>query len=73
MRRVRFPAGRRAVTVTFKSDLLEDRVELLARLSADALSMSASVWRLPVIWIVRVVQKLARNPPDLCDALPDIG
>ena len=30
-------------------------------------------WCLGDIWIVWVVQKLTRRPPDVCDALPDIG
>ena len=33
----------------------------------------ASERRLTDIWIVWVVQNLARHPPDVCDALPDIG
>ena len=29
--------------------------------------------RLTDIWIILVVQSLARHPSDVCDALPDIG
>ena len=44
----------------------------------DAGQGPAGVWaapgrRMADIWIVWVVQNLARRPPDVCDALPDIG
>ncbi len=71
----------RLVTVTIKSAPLAAMTEMgsnswlvyrseSGRHLSDALPMSL---RLTDIWIVWVVQNLARHPPDVCDALPDIG
>ena len=64
----------RAAIVTFKSDLPEHGVELLACLSDDALSMSLLY---PLVWMASMgcpgCPKFALRPTDLCDALPDIG